>query len=1110
MPRRAGRQPRTSLSLLALAAALACTANPGEPASSGPADPKPQTPPDNDTAPPARALPGEPWPESSAPSSDPQAPPLSLTASDGTGLRLVSLTSRGVIDAPLAFTELRLIFENPEDREIEGRFEIDMPPGAAISRFAMKIDGNWQEGEVVERQAARVAYEDFLHRRQDPALLENDAGNAFSARVFPIRPRERKELIVSYSQELAASREPYRVMLRGLPELAELDATVVVREPDLGGTGVRARVFQVAKSHYKPDRDLEVTVDRPGALGLRHGRLAVARVAPVGDMPPAPIGSLVVLFDTSASRTLGFDRQLQLLKDVLTDLRQQSGEDFRVRVVAFDQSPEEIFAGPASGFGDRQIERLRARRALGASSLAAALRSVAMDPRGATRLLLVSDGIATAGQQDLAVVYDIGRVLSAAGLVRADAIVEGGIQDTSTLKAITTAGFMHDGVVIDGRAAPATIARKLAAATLRPLKVEIPGAAWTWPEVIEGVQPGDETLVYADIPPEQAMTVVLTGEQRIEVPVTATQTERPLLERAWMRAQIERLQAERSALPPDDIKGRDSLKETIIGLSTRYRVLSEFTALLVLETDADYRRFGIDRTALADILTAGATGVALIGRAKPPDPDAVESTRTEHFMKVLPSAADGDELLADPPAIAPQGPPPEQPAEPEPAPAREKMERPAPDKGAPAEVAADKDVWGGLGAEADSKRAPDDGGTGYGRGAAAGFGGRGRAVSTVEIGVPLSDDNYDLTLLRRIVRAHVNEVRHCYNQGLARDPQARGRLLIHVAIAPTGKPANVVVQESTLKDPQIGQCVLAAVRRWTFVKPTQDIVARLPFTLEPSGGEDDDEEDEDEDEDEIERIEPYTGKFLEIHQHLRKRDHKSALRDALAWLESSPGDVLALIAVGDAAEAAGDKQLALRAYGSLIDLFPARADLRRYAGNRLEALGDLGLPLAIDTYTKAADSRPDHPSSHRLLAFALVKAGLYREAADALIRGMDQKYPDDRFDGHDRIFTEDLGIVAAAWLRAQPKDIGAVRARLEGRSMMAAGPSTSFVITWETDANDVDFHIRDGKRGHAYFDDMELPSGGELFADITDGYGPECFMIPGKPTAYPYTFEAHY
>ena len=72
--------------------------------------------------------------------------PVSLTASDGTGLRLVSLTARAVVQEPLAFTELRLVFANPTDRTIEGRFEIDMPQHAAISRFSMKVHGAWQEG----------------------------------------------------------------------------------------------------------------------------------------------------------------------------------------------------------------------------------------------------------------------------------------------------------------------------------------------------------------------------------------------------------------------------------------------------------------------------------------------------------------------------------------------------------------------------------------------------------------------------------------------------------------------------------------------------------------------------------------------------------------------------------------------------------------------------------------------------------------------------------------------------------------------------------------------------------------------------------------------------
>ncbi|HEY7213530.1 MAG TPA: VIT domain-containing protein, partial [Thermoanaerobaculia bacterium] len=114
------------------------------------------------------------------PEAEPAAP-ISLTASDGTGLALAALEADGVLEPPLAFTELHLTFENPRDRTIEGRFRIALPPGAALSRFAMRLGDVWQEGEVVERQRARQAYEDFLHRRQDPALLEQEAGNEFSA-----------------------------------------------------------------------------------------------------------------------------------------------------------------------------------------------------------------------------------------------------------------------------------------------------------------------------------------------------------------------------------------------------------------------------------------------------------------------------------------------------------------------------------------------------------------------------------------------------------------------------------------------------------------------------------------------------------------------------------------------------------------------------------------------------------------------------------------------------------------------------------------------------------------------------------------------------------------
>lgn len=79
----------------------------------------------------------------------PAAAPISLTASDGAGLELVSLQASAVIEDPLAFTELRLVFRNPEARVREGRFRITLPSGATVSRFAMRIGDHLQEGEVV-------------------------------------------------------------------------------------------------------------------------------------------------------------------------------------------------------------------------------------------------------------------------------------------------------------------------------------------------------------------------------------------------------------------------------------------------------------------------------------------------------------------------------------------------------------------------------------------------------------------------------------------------------------------------------------------------------------------------------------------------------------------------------------------------------------------------------------------------------------------------------------------------------------------------------------------------------------------------------------------------
>ena len=93
----------------------------------------------------------------------------------------------------------------------------------------------------------------------------------------------------------------------------------------------------------------------------------------------------------------------------------------------------------------------------------------------------------------------------------------------------------------------------------------------------------------------------------------------------------------------------------------------------------------------------------------------------------------------------------------------------------------------------------------------------------------------DKDIIRRIVRAHINEVRYCYNQALARDPNAKGRVSVQFTIAGNGKVASATLQDSTLADSDAAQCIAGAVRRWTFPKPEGggSVVVTYPFVLEP-------------------------------------------------------------------------------------------------------------------------------------------------------------------------------------------------------------------------------------------------------------------------------------
>lgn len=125
-------------------------------------------------------------------------------------------------------------------------------------------------------------------------------------------------------------------------------------------------------------------------------------------------------------------------------------------------------------------------------------------------------------------------------------------------------------------------------------------------------------------------------------------------------------------------------------------------------------------------------------------------------------------------------------------------------------------------------------GSGYGRGAGAGFGGRGTRVPTVRQAKAEVMGSLDKEVIRRVVRAHVGEVRACYEQGLQRDPNLKGRVTLDLRIETSGEVSSASVVEDTLTENSVAACIAAAARRWRFPGDAPNVATvRYPFVLEP-------------------------------------------------------------------------------------------------------------------------------------------------------------------------------------------------------------------------------------------------------------------------------------
>lgn len=163
-----------------------------------------------------------------------QTPPLirSNTTGGEAPVRVQSAAVQTVISGGMAETTVKLVFYNPNHRQLEGDLQFPLGEGQQVTGFALDVGGELRPAVPVEKERGRQILEAEERRRIDPALLEQTQGNNFKLRIYPIPGRGTRTVELKYAAMLVRQQKSwsYRLPLKHFSIPVALDVRVMESE----------------------------------------------------------------------------------------------------------------------------------------------------------------------------------------------------------------------------------------------------------------------------------------------------------------------------------------------------------------------------------------------------------------------------------------------------------------------------------------------------------------------------------------------------------------------------------------------------------------------------------------------------------------------------------------------------------------------------------------------------------------------------------------------------------------------------------------------------------------------------------------------------------------
>jgi Ca-activated chloride channel homolog len=540
------------------------------------------------------------------------------------------------INNGVAVTHVTQIFHNTEKRQVEALYTFPVPKGASVANFSMWINGKEMVGEVVEKQRAREIYNSYRQVSRDPGLLEQKDYRTFEMRIFPIAPEADQKVQITYYQELdvdhdwasyvyplattttanvaskVSGRFAISVDMKSAIPIAAVESPSHstdfafakhgdnYHQASLELTdGSLARDVVIAQHLVRPKTGLDlITSSKSGDDGYFSMTLTAGDELAVRDSGM----DYVFVFDVSGS--MANDGKLLLSKDCIGAFINELGANDRFELMTFNVAVNSVFGKTRDGdAGAKQeaINWLSQARAVGGTVLQPAMSAAYRyaSPDRPLNVVILSDGMTEPGER-AQLLQLIGQRPSGTKVfcigVGNDVnrpLLEQLAEDSGGLASFISRG---DDFARQAKA----FRRKLLRPAATDLQIQIAGVE-TYdiePRKLPNLYHGSPIRIYGRYRQGGTAQVKVRGsvegvawEQNVPFELPKDDRGNPEIERMWAWKRIDEMQnaADRSG-------SRQPIIPEIVRLGEQYSIVTEYTSFLVLENDAEYRRWKITRT----------------------------------------------------------------------------------------------------------------------------------------------------------------------------------------------------------------------------------------------------------------------------------------------------------------------------------------------------------------------------------------------------------------------------------------------------------------------------------------------------------------------------------